>query len=79
MEHPRPPLTSKREMVLPRSVQAPGRQRLLLCFLGTKGLHCGAHAARSPRPSSEEAWEQLGRLCPRQKDFCSQRFLRHLC
>ena len=73
------PLTSKGEKALPRSVQASGRQRLPLCFLGTKGLLCGAHAAHSPSLSSEEAWEQPGRVCPRQKDFCSHRCLRHLC
>lgn len=75
----RPRRASNGQKALPRSVQASGRQRLPLCFLGTESFLCGAHAARSPSLSSEEAWEQPGRVCPRQKDFSSQRFLRHLC
>lgn len=32
-----------------------------------------------PRPSSEEAWEQPGRVCRGGKDFCSRGSLRRLC
>lgn len=32
-----------------------------------------------PRPSSEEAWEQPGRVCHGGKDFCSRGSLRRLC